>query len=587
MDPNIRAQVSRPPSANIPQGPPPLSNLHHYQMQPHYSMAQPHTLPPLQHPQSHSPVHPSYLGQPYRHEMPRYPPTSANDVYAASSAPMPPHTTVNSLPPSSFLTHHHSQQQYSSNGLLPPSTTSQAYPQPIAPAPPRDRRSDYGGALPSGAFSDSGSKGPPVANTNSLRNSPTAFVPKDPPRTQVVGSQGRRGILPSVPGRAAAITNGTNGTAKTAIPPKDADGKFPCPHCNKTYLHAKHLKRHLLRHTGDRPYMCVLCKDTFSRSDILKRHFQKCSLRRGNPTGVSHLSHPHAHLKKAQAAGIVPKPVSGDVSSSVPTSNGIIGTPFGEGHVNGVGMASGHHNPGFTDQRPLGYPMHPAGGMNRGVDHGYAQNQMHQRAPWMAEPKQSSYLAHSGADTNGQSNVALPPIDAKPANMPDNKRPGMPTGSNPGQPGEIDWTSMFQAGTHDGYMQPMFPASVAPVPESMHPQVDTDRKFYPAATSGQPESGLNGLYLASTSLGGDGTLDSYPIWNFNILQNNPLQRKTDSLIDFCFPTGLQEPFKLCAHNARAQLLKDCLTADNVKHFLELFTNYQGHWPYLHIATFNF
>ena len=28
---------------------------------------------------------------------------------------------------------------------------------------------------------------------------------------------------------------------------KDADDKFPCPHCNKTYLHDKHLKRHMLR----------------------------------------------------------------------------------------------------------------------------------------------------------------------------------------------------------------------------------------------------------------------------------------------------------------------------------------------------
>ncbi|EEH04005.1 conserved hypothetical protein [Histoplasma capsulatum G186AR] len=418
MDPNIRAQASRPPANIPPPGPPPLSNLHQYQMQPHYSMAQPHTLPPLQHPQSHPPVHPSYLGQPYRHEMPRYPTTSANDVYAASSAPMPPHTTVNSLPPSSFLTHHHSQQQYPSHGLLPPSTTSQAYPQPIAPAPPRDRRTDFGGTLPSGSFSDTGPKGLAVATTNSLPTSPATFVPKDLPRTQVVGSQGRRGILPSVPGRAAAITNGANGTTKAAMPAKDADGKFPCPHCNKTYLHAKHLKRHLLRHTGDRPYMCFLCKDTFSRSDILKRHFQKCSLRRGNPTGATHLSHPHAHLKKAQAAGIVPKPVSGD------------------------------------------------------------------------------------------SNVDLPPIDAAKSanNMPDSKRPGMPTGPNPGQPGEIDWTSMFQAGTQDGYMQPMFPASVAPVPDSMHPQVETDRKFYPTATSGQPEGGLNGLYLASTSLGGDGTV---------------------------------------------------------------------------------
>jgi hypothetical protein len=62
----------------------------------------------------------------------------------------------------------------------------------------------------------------------------------------------------------------------------------------------------MLADTGDRPYMCVLCRDTFSRSDILKRHFQKCSIRRGNPQGVSHLSHPQAHVKKnanAQKAG--------------------------------------------------------------------------------------------------------------------------------------------------------------------------------------------------------------------------------------------------------------------------------------------
>ncbi|POS83220.1 hypothetical protein EPUL_005936, partial [Erysiphe pulchra] len=115
--------------------------------------------------------------------------------------------------------------------------------------------------------------------------------------THVVGSQGRRGILPSAPGRPPVNSN----TAKNGlIATKDADGKFPCPHCTKTYLHAKHLKRHLLRHTGDRPYMCILCRDTFSRSDILKRHFQKCSIRRGNPTGASHLSHSQAHVKKAQ-----------------------------------------------------------------------------------------------------------------------------------------------------------------------------------------------------------------------------------------------------------------------------------------------
>jgi len=51
--------------------------------------------------------------------------------------------------------------------------------------------------------------------------------------------------------------------------------------------------------------MCVLCRDTFSRSDILKRHFQKCSIRRGNPTGASHLS-AQAHVKKNQAHKTTP-----------------------------------------------------------------------------------------------------------------------------------------------------------------------------------------------------------------------------------------------------------------------------------------
>ena len=49
--------------------------------------------------------------------------------------------------------------------------------------------------------------------------------------------------------------------------------------------------------TGTRPYVCGLCNDTFSRSDILKRHFNKCSARRGNPTGQSHLAHSRASRK--------------------------------------------------------------------------------------------------------------------------------------------------------------------------------------------------------------------------------------------------------------------------------------------------
>jgi hypothetical protein len=81
----------------------------------------------------------------------------------------------------------------------------------------------------------------------------TSDVGRDPTRTHVVGSQGRRGILPSAPGRPPVMANGVNGSPKgNAVPQKDADGKFPCPNCTKTYLHAKHLKRHMLRRKPDR-----------------------------------------------------------------------------------------------------------------------------------------------------------------------------------------------------------------------------------------------------------------------------------------------------------------------------------------------
>lgn len=60
--------------------------------------------------------------------------------------------------------------------------------------------------------------------------------------SHVVGSQGRRGVLPSDNGRPSATLDKA---AKT--PQRDGDGKFPCEYCIKTYLHAKHLKRHMLR----------------------------------------------------------------------------------------------------------------------------------------------------------------------------------------------------------------------------------------------------------------------------------------------------------------------------------------------------
>lgn len=343
--------------------------------------------------------------------------------------------------------------------------------------------------------------------------------------------------------------------------------------------------------------MCVLCKDTFSRSDILKRHFQKCSLRRGNPTGASHLSHPQAHLKRSQAAANAAanaaKPVQDEVSSSIPPSNGLVGTTFGEGAVNGNGLATSR--PGFTEQQPLGFSMSSVNGMNRGQpDDAFSTGQGHPRASWMAAPKQNPYLVQPGTEAPSQQlNVDLPPLEQakpQPPVVQDPKRPVMPgPGPHPNHPGgEIDWTSMFQPGAHDGYINTVFPQSMAPGHEPINAHVESERKYYPTPTTttgGPQEGGMNGLYMATTtSLGGDGMFTFFCLSSSYMAQNDQLPCRTDRFVD-SFPAGLQVPFNLRDNNST---LKECPTADNVKHFLlDLSTNSQGHWFCMHMSIFAF
>lgn len=87
---------------------------------------------------------------------------------------------------------------------------------------------------------------PPASNSMAPQPYQLTAPDYDQGRTHVVGAQGRRGILPSDEGRPPALGNQPG--AKPSDPPqKDANGKFPCQHCTRTYLHAKHLKRHMLR----------------------------------------------------------------------------------------------------------------------------------------------------------------------------------------------------------------------------------------------------------------------------------------------------------------------------------------------------
>jgi hypothetical protein len=177
--------------------------------------------------------------------------------------------------------------------------------------------------------------------------------------------------------------------------------------------------------TGDRPYMCVLCRDTFSRSDILKRHFQKCSIRRGNPTGVSHLSHPQAHVKKnAQAQKAAGMGHEGDLNQL----NGLTNLPQ-DGMTHPFGMVpvqDGMNNMG-NDQNQL----------SRSSSIGRVDNSNGSDRRSMPGQVMGASQPYGGNDVPGQQ---MPTYSMPPGQN------GMPMygGSNSNQQSGLDWSQMFQ-----------------------------------------------------------------------------------------------------------------------------------------------
>ena len=181
--------------------------------------------------------------------------------------------------------------------------------------------------------------------------------------------------------------------------------------------------------------MCVLCRDTFSRSDILKRHFQKCSIRRGNPTGASHLSHPNAHVKKnAQAQKAAGMGTDGDLSHL----NGLSNIPPNDGMVHPFGMVpvqDGMNNLP-NDQNHLSR----SSSMGR-LENGSGADK--RNAPGNVMGAGQPY---GGDVSNSMNNQHLQGYS-----MPQgqNGMPMYPGASNPNQQSGLDWSQMFQPGAFE------------------------------------------------------------------------------------------------------------------------------------------
>ncbi|KAH8729112.1 fungal-specific transcription factor domain-containing protein [Phaeosphaeriaceae sp. PMI808] len=426
----------------------------------------------------------------------------------------------------------------------------------------------------------------------SLYPHPPVLANQEPEPLHVVGQQGRRGVLPTHPGRPAPAA----GKAPTNAT-KNAEGKYECPHCNKTYLHLKHLKRHLLRHTGERPYSCHLCKDTFSRSDILKRHFQKCSIRRGNPTGANHLQHAQNHLKNRQPGSGEQNSYLGHMpNTSMPYSDG--GYSMGMPQMPAVGPNGFNDNlPSIANHQSMSARtsrsnslIRPGSGLEENrrsmsalefqnqrmnfndfrpeaVSNDYAaqQNQNASNVPganhynYDHSPTANNAMSHNGMpvktegpDTSSYGVSSLPNVD----------------GLSNGQDGSLWRNGTFNGDSH------LMTSSTAGGP------------YQPKAAGNSndtPNDTMLGLYSQAP-----GYVDSSPIldnWNLGQPLLNPLQYKTQSLVAFCFPN----PASLVPGSTDEEaydMLRRVLVGDNVREFLYEYRNYHSHWPLIHAPTFD-
>ncbi|KAK2021915.1 hypothetical protein LX32DRAFT_711475 [Colletotrichum zoysiae] len=535
-------------SASYPS--PPAITPHQLQ---HTNSPLPHqTLPPLQ-PQTSAAMNQMYGSNPHTPRTPATPntPGSQNNMPAYPQQQQQqqqqpgrggPYQQMGQYPPP--------PQAYGTQSMLPQTTMASSHPQPIAPAPASGRVPPVLRPMPAGGVMPQPGMNSPYGPGGVM---PGGLGDSDQP-THVVGSQGRRGILPSAPGRPAATPAGAGNGKSTVIPVKDADGKFPCPHCTKTYLHAKHLKRHLLRHTGDRPYMCVLCRDTFSRSDILKRHFQKCSIRRGNPTGASHLSHPQAHVKKNAAAqkalgqdgglnhlnGLGNMPADGMVQpfGMMPVQDGMSNLANDQSQLSRSSSLTRLDNGSNQDRRDLTGSVMDASGRGGNFDQAYNGNVPSSMTPNMNQQMQN-YNMPPGQ--NGMS---------------------MYGGSNSNQQSGLDWSQMFQAGAQQTYANHQFPPNLGQTQIATKPEPNTGTE----RTTGRP-----GPQTHPDSL-------FYSTWGVPPSIQDPFTQLSNQILNFFYPPGSPITNESAGFNLY-------FSADNIRDFLEKYTHFHVHFPILHTQTF--
>ncbi|KAI1317646.1 hypothetical protein EDD11_008074 [Mortierella claussenii] len=176
----------------------------------------------------------------------------------------------------------------------------------------------------------------------------------------------------------------TKGTIKGAGGSTSSPKTFQCtgyPGCNMVFTRSEHLARHERKHTGEKPYKCIVanCPRTFSRYDNMIQHTQT----HGDRSKRDSLAGPSAvaAAAAATAGGIGGRSRSSSLHSAPLLtgrprggSNPVVFYGFGSGYDDG-----GHHRP-FQNSPAVGSPHVNSSGL--------APQQSHYRHPYSPHHQQ-------------------------------------------------------------------------------------------------------------------------------------------------------------------------------------------------------
>ena len=323
--------------------------------------------------------------------------------------------------------------------------------------------------------------------------------------------------------------------------------------------------------TGDRPYSCFLCSDTFSRSDILKRHFQKCSQRRGNPTGASHLAYSQNHLKRQAAKAKSTAALQAAAAQREAQNNGtVVDTNLpnvaGQAAMNNtatdynVGMGALHttqHQLADISTKPYAENRSaggPSSGLNR-PNHNFLAGQAGSApssggsTPLTAKPPAGQF-PHSFTDEAHR--PIYPDMNARNNNLP------QLTGGTQFDGNAFEWSSFAHGKDTSGSVPSVF----ASAGQSFSQNIIPDNQ--------------QGHFKKTTMPLEDSHDEEVAVETVKSLVVSPA--KAEQLIAFCQLDHSANPI-------HAQL-RHALTPENILHFVQqYYHHFYQHFPILHIPTF--